>query len=708
MDLPQSNRIRKARFFGSRIITPLLVFCLLFSVLSALFATFAIYQKHSRFKSDVRQQVKQQTLDAAKQIGEKLSETMFHVDEFEKQITKLDDKRYAPELLEYEFKNNPDIFSLNVTFHPYQYDKYTRYFSPYYERLTGVERKFDLLDYDKPDIEFSWYHRPLKEGPIWTEPYYEPQNNVLMTTYSVPFYASESAKANGEYPLGVIPSDVSLDYLTASLRKLKLGLGGYGVIFSTEQNLISHPVYAHVRESENKASLASTEEFKYLKQIEQCFNPNLDYLFFNGETLDNDEHYAACTLIPHTNWLLITRMSSDMFEIDKDFRRQTNIIAISCYAATLIFIILLLTRRRKINWTQNNISISIVLMLSSIVVLDFARSFNSIEAADTVIVTSTAQREAFETSYSNRMQQMRVDEPNYVATGVYIESIEFVNANNVHLTGKVWQKLTSKQRAFLSAKIGFNEAIESSIEEDFRKELSDGSLLVGWHFSIVTRQQFDYSKYPFDHKNIVLRLNASDLGSNVVLVPDLESYEQLGKKDNPAVATDIVMEEWKLVQSYFKYTFQNYNTNFGLETFTNQDVNAELNYSVNLEREFLGPFVTTLLPVMVMVCLLYACVVSMAYTPYGDLRNNITAVVFTILLAHYSIREHLQIDEVVYFEIFYFLLYLLASAFMLIAHQYYKAVTSRGDAKFYKRIANIWFWPLLTVMIFITTIMTYY
>lgn len=708
MDNPAVTGVKAAKAFSDKLHTPILIFCLLFSVLSALYATFAIYQKHSRFKVDVRQQVKQQTLDAAKQIGDKLALTMTFVDEFESKITALEDKRYAPELLQYEFDTNPELFSLNVTFHPYQYDKYTRYFSPYYERLTGVERKFDLVDYDKPDVEFSWYHRPLKEGAIWTEPYYEPQNNVLMTTYSVPFYASEQAKKSGQAALGVIPSDVSLDHLTSSLRKLKLGLGGYGVIFSTEQNLISHPVFAHVREGEDKSSLVKKAEFNYLNQIEGCFDTKLDYLFFNGETLDNDEHYAACTLIPHTNWVLITRMSSDMFEIDKDFRRQTNIIAISCYAASIIFLILLLTRKRRLNWTQNNLSISIVLMISTIIVLHFARSFNEIEAEDTVIVTSNSQKEAFQTSYRNRLLQMRIEEPHFVATGAYVESIEFVNANNVHITGSVWQKLTPDQRQVLRANISFNEAIESKVEENYRKELNDGSLLVSWHFSIITRQQFDYSKYPFDHKNIVLRLSASDLGANVVLVPDLDAYERLGKKDNPAIANDIVMEEWQLVQSYFKYTFQHYNTNFGLDTFTNQDINAELNYSINLEREFLGPFVTTLLPVMVMVCLLYACVVSMAYTPYGDLRNNITAVVFTILLAHYSIREHLQIDEVVYFEIFYFLLYLIASAFMLIAHQYYKAVTSRGNAKYFKHIANIWFWPLLTVMIFVTTIMTYY
>ncbi|MBQ4844165.1 Cache 3/Cache 2 fusion domain-containing protein [Pseudoalteromonas sp. MMG005] len=708
MTISPQESIKAAKSIGSQLATPVLAVCLIFSVLSALYCTFIIYQKHSRFQSEIRAQVQQQTFSAAQQVGDKLAATMSAVDNFAQSITALEDKQLVPQMVEQEFNDNLDLFSLNVTFHPYKFERYTRYFSPYFERLTGVDRQFNLVDYDKPDIEFSWYHRPLKEGPIWTEPYYEPQNSVLMSTYSVPFFASVEAQRNGDAPIGVVPSDVSLDYLTTSLKKLKFGLGGYGTIFSTQQNLISHPVFSFVREGENAASLSEHSEFKFLKKVQGCFAKDLTYLFFNGETMDNDEHYAACTKIPHTDWVLITRMSADMFEMDKDARRQMNIVAVSCYAAALMFAIFLLTRQRKINWTQNNISVSLILVFSTVTVLEFARSFNSIEEDSTVVITSTAQREALETSYRNRMLQMRIAEPNYVATGIYVESIEFVNANNVHLTGLVWQKLTAKQRDVIPASVNFNEAIESTITEQYRKELNDGGLVVGWYFSVITRQQFDYSKYPFDHKNIVLRLKGADLGSSIVLVPDLEAYEKLGKRDNPAMAKDIVMEEWRLKQSYFKYTFQNYNTNFGMDSFVNQDISPELNYSINIEREFLGPFVTTLLPVMVMVCLLYACIVSMAYTPYGDLRNNITAVVFTILLAHYSIREHLQIDEVVYFEIFYFLLYFLASIFMFIAHKYYKAQATRGNAKLYKKIAGIWFWPVLTTLIFMTTISTYY
>ncbi|WP_241652002.1 PDC sensor domain-containing protein [Pseudoalteromonas phenolica] len=553
--------------WDNQLTKPLLTLFLFISVCGFIINSFYQIQQTRSFSEDVRAQVKAQTLNAAAEVGEELEKIMTSVDRFAREVTATPDKTFVLKLLEDEFAVNEDIYSLNVTFHPYQYQHNVRYFSPYFERLTGIERKYNLVDYDKPYKEFSWYHRPLKEGPIWTEPYYEPQNNVLMTTYSVPFYQYKNAKREGKLPLGVVPSDISLDHLTASLKELDLGLGGYGILFSEQQNLISHPVFSHVREMENLGDLVSETEFAYLSKIAGCFEKDLDYLFFNGETLDNSEHYAACTKVPHTNWTLITRMSSDMFYMDRDERRQNNIHIIAWGAASFIFLILLMTKIRKLTWTQNNILLSVTLILSTSLVLEFARSFKTLEQTDNVVITTQAQREAFSSSYSDRMETMHVATPEYVATGLYVESLEFVNANNVHLTGHAWQKLSASQKTSVEPKLAFNHTVNSKIEEAYRQDLKDGGLLVGWRFSIETRQQFDYSKYPFDHKSIELSFNEADMGGNVILVPDLESYEKLSKMDNPAVSPDIVLDEWLLKSSYFKYRFESYNTDFGLDTF---------------------------------------------------------------------------------------------------------------------------------------------
>jgi hypothetical protein len=144
-----------------------------------------------------------------------------------------------------------------------------------------------------------------------------------------------------------------------------------------------------------------------------------------------------------------------------------------------------------------------------------------LEQSDNVIITTQAQRDAFSSSYQDRLDKMHVATPEFVASGLYVESLEFVNANNVHLTGHAWQKLTAEQRVIIIPKLSFNHTVNNKIEEAYRQEQQDGGLLVGWRFSTETRQQFDYSKYPFDHKSIELSFNEADMGGNVILVPDL-------------------------------------------------------------------------------------------------------------------------------------------------------------------------------------------
>lgn len=708
MQLINEKNATLAKNVSGKFITPFLLAGILVCLVNSFIACYLLYKESSVFQKTVRSEVKAQTIDAANQISEKLSVIMNDVNNFADRMTRLENKQDALGFLRHEFYQNSNLFSLSATFKPYSFDPNKEYVAPYYERLSGEDKEFDLTGYDQDSIEFSWYNRPMKEGPIWTEPYYEPLNSVLMATYSVPFYQSEQARDAGEAPIGVIPSDVSLDHLTADLKQIQFGSGGYGIIFSSKKNLISHPVFSLVREGENLNTLRQKDDFKYLNKIDKCFAEDLTYAFYNGEVMENDEDFAACAHIPQTDWLLITRMSADMFQMDKDYRRKSNIGAISWIAASVILIILLLTRHKKITWSHNNVWISIILVTSTIASLEFARSLNTLEEDSTVVITNTSQREAFVSSYDAQLTQMRLDLPEYVETGLMVDSLEFVNANNIHLTGTVWERFEQPRPENVSPEIAFNEAIEADLRLAYRQTLPSGEEVIGWHFSVVLRQELDYSKYPFDHKNIVIRLTASNIGSNTVLIPDLEAYEKLGKTDNPAVSPDIVLEEWTLKQSYYKYTYQHFNTNFGIDTYGVQDISPELNYSIIIERSFLGPFVTTLLPVMVMVCLLYACVVSMPYTPYGELRNNITAVVFTILLAHYSIREHLQINEVVYFEVFYFLLYVIATLFMLIAHSYYRAKALDLNPMRFKRVAIVWYWPLLTSAIYVITIWTYY
>ncbi|NVK23498.1 MAG: hypothetical protein HWE10_01095 [Gammaproteobacteria bacterium] len=514
-----------AKTVSNKIGCILIAVCLLFFTATL----YRLWQQNNKFQVEVRQKVKMQSVNAAAEIREKLILVKQSVEQFKKQVEKDPNLRSIKRDIKDELQGNENIFSLSVAFKPYAYDRYTRYYAPYMERFSGELKEYNLVDYDKPFSEFNWFNRPKTEGAIWTEPYNERENDVLMTTYSVPFL-SRADREKGETFSGVIPSDISLEFLTSSLKQLDLGLGGYGMIFSEQKRLISHPIFSFVQENKSYEELSKFEEFSFTKKIESCFTTDLQYAFFNGEVMTNDEHYAACVRIPDTGWTLITRMSSDMFEVDKTPLRQGYIQAIGWLSAALVVLLLILNDSATGTVSKRNMSLSVVLFTTALLIIVIARNYSADIKGDGMSISNFAQRAAFVDNYNQLSDQIRSKTPVFVSTGLFINSIEFVNAHNVHLTGNVWQKFKKQDLALADVGVNFPLAIKENIREIYKKQDDSQNLVVGYEFDVVLRHHFDYGKYPFDNKNIHLQIEHGEVGENVMLIPDLESYEKLGKR----------------------------------------------------------------------------------------------------------------------------------------------------------------------------------
>ncbi|MDD3587870.1 MAG: SpoIIE family protein phosphatase [Thermoguttaceae bacterium] len=96
------------------------------------------------------------------------------------------------------------------------------------EKILSSDRTTLDEDYVAP-----WYVEPIrtKKG-IWCEPYYDPQVNVLMVTYSAPFFDEKGHVA------GVITADVTLDWLESLLKSLPLGQTGEPILLSASQTFL--------------------------------------------------------------------------------------------------------------------------------------------------------------------------------------------------------------------------------------------------------------------------------------------------------------------------------------------------------------------------------------------------------------------------------------------------------------------------------------
>ena len=164
-------------------------------------------------------------------------------------------------LLRTVVENNVEIYGSTISYEPYLFDKNVRLFGPYYYK-PGGKLSFTSLDGDYNYVAWDWYTVPKKlEAPVWTEPYFDKGGgNIIMSTYSVPFYRNVDGKRRFA---GVVTADVYLSSLQDIVSSVKIGKTGYAFLVSRDGAIVTHPR----RELIMKAKLSDLAESRHDPQL---------------------------------------------------------------------------------------------------------------------------------------------------------------------------------------------------------------------------------------------------------------------------------------------------------------------------------------------------------------------------------------------------------------------------------------------------------
>ena len=103
--------------------------------------------------------------------------------------------------------NNEAIYGATIAFEPKVYSDEFGDFSPYYYKNADSLIFVDIARIESKFRSEEWYSVPKQIGkPYWTEPYYdEGVGEILMTTFSVPFYKIKNGK---RVFAGIVDADV--------------------------------------------------------------------------------------------------------------------------------------------------------------------------------------------------------------------------------------------------------------------------------------------------------------------------------------------------------------------------------------------------------------------------------------------------------------------------------------------------------------------
>ena len=241
----------------------------IFLSISFIFIAIFIYN-YNLTKAIVEKNIEDNSENLTQNKINKVEKVLISVEKVPENIARLLEKvSYSEkdliEILNAMVDSNPEIYGATIAFEPFMFDKNLKYFAPYVYKSSG-NLKSTSLGTDTYNYHNSpWYTKPKSLGySVWSEPYFdEGGGNVIMSTFSVPIFKV----INGERKIiGIITSDISLEWLDRIVSTIKVLESGYGFLISKEGRIITHPLTAKIMH-ETIFDLARTMKSPELEKI---------------------------------------------------------------------------------------------------------------------------------------------------------------------------------------------------------------------------------------------------------------------------------------------------------------------------------------------------------------------------------------------------------------------------------------------------------
>jgi hypothetical protein len=612
--------------------------------------------------------------------------------------------------LETVLAQNPRLIAAGAAYEPRAFAPGRARFAPVARRLPGGTPVLIHLDdqYDYTAYVNNWYNDAILDGPVWR----------LMTldgddvaAYCVPFFAPGADPRTAD-PRGVAFAALPLEIVSGAVEALQIGASGYAFAFAKDGQYLSHPrrdlverrqsIFQTAWESGNTAlnSMAIhavTGQRGFVESLEPLTG-QIDWMFYEP--------------IPATGWTVATVFPRSDFALDHNVQRRLLFPIVLFLIVTLALAISAIVRFTPIGLPQR---LWIDAVVVAVLLSGGVGALWSIADRHPATVTRTrlldrAAVEHFLLGHGARDRNGVRRTVVRIPTGVFIQSVAFQSSTDVTVNGFVWQRYAAGDgvpRGFtLPEADGVPSA--SQITEVYR-QTTGSEEKIGWQFAAKMRQEFSYARYPFDRQEIWVRVRPIGFRPDLILVPDFDAYPIMNPAALPGVTRPLVLPGWEPLGAFFDYRLHEYTANFGVRAFQALEASPELYFNVELRRLFIGPFVSSIVPLSVAVAMLFAVLVISSrrekstslfgFSAESSLRSA-AALFFVVSFQHVALRNSLASPVLMYFEYFYFTVYiailLVSINAILFAAQFgLRAIEHRENM-----VPKLVFWPLWTACMF--------
>ena len=309
-------------------------------------------------------------------------------------------------------------------------------------------------------------------------------------------------------------------------------------------------------------------------------------------------------------------------------------------------------------------------------------------------------------------------DPIRIPTGVIIQSMEFLNGDNVQVADYIWQRFGPDVPDDLERGVVLVEAVKEAYDakEAYRYE-EDGVETVGWYFAATLRQPFEYAEFPFDEQDLWLRMWSRDFSRDIVLVPDLDAYYSADPTALPGIESEFVYSGWSPAYSGFSFSEQPYNTSFGIGDAGAYQEFPELYFNLVLDRDFVGPFFEYLVFALAVAFMLFGLLALTTDDENLKARFQLTTaqvlvaasgLLFAVILKHNQLRIVVGSQGISYIEVIPIVLYGLIMVVVLYAILLAAPVKPKFVAHRNNLIPVLAYWPVLLGFLLATTLWVFF
>ncbi|REJ46899.1 MAG: hypothetical protein DWQ53_10130 [Microcystis flos-aquae DF17] len=690
-------------------------------VISFLLATFTIYaywREKNQTRETAKNNARQEAVRAAKEIDNQLRKLQDSANSIAQDISKgkLKDQQLL-ERLKSTIEQNPNWFGVGAAYAPYTYNSQIRLYGPYYIRKQGKLQLLQLesfYDYTQPG-KGDWYIQSLASGSVWLEPYFGVASNTFLAEFGTPFYRL-NPKTKKNIPSGVVFANYSPDGLKDLMNSLKLGKTGYGFILSKKGTFIYSPIEDWVKEQKTIFQIISQgyKPEKLRVPAKKALKGSKIEMDFENP-LTGQSSWIFFEPIPTTGWTLSAVFIQDEILLNTKSLHHKLLLINLQIISFLFFLFILLFRAYKGSvrslWAVSS-STSVVLLAGIGFIWYLQISEHKIEQKNNIVLLKKAGLNKF---LQSRKSENPKDSPLYIPTGVFVQSLEFEDANDVFITGYIWQKYDKNIPQNVSRGFILPEAVDPNVTEIHRHQDQNFEVIL-WYFEAKLRENFDYSKYPFDVKDVWIRLWPKDFYKNIILTPDFDAYDLMVPTSLPGLAEDFVLPGWNLKSSFFQYKLNNYNTNFGINSYIGQDNFPELYFTVVLQRNFINILISNMMIIIVVLLLLFCIQILIIKHKESGENQDFTALeivsacgafLFIIIIDQINLRQKIVTAGIIYLDYFYFILYIMI---LLVA---INAILFASNIKLdwidYKNnlIPKLLYWPTNLALLLLVTMLVF-